>query len=425
MRIRSVAHLSFALALVGCSSTPSAPAGPTCTTSPCTSIPGGASEDKLQDAFVKARDGHTILLGEGTFKLSNTLVLAANDVRVVGAGIDKTILDFAGQKAGSEGVFAQSVKGLTLEGFTVRDTKGNGIKTLSVDGVTFRKVKATWTGPDATAHGAYGLYPVQSKRVLIEECVAVGASDAGIYVGQSERVVVRRSEALENVAGIEIENTFDADVYENKAHDNTGGILVFDLPGLQQKGGHGVRVHDNVVENNNTDNFAPAGNTVGLIPRGTGFLVMANRDVEVFANTLRNNNTVHAAIISYLVTEEPIKDAAYYPYPARIYLHDNKFEGGGTAPDAKKRIGILLATAMSKYPGGVVPQILWDGIVDDKRQGPQSNPMELCFKNNGGVAFGNLHLDKLDSANPNLPQIATFDMAPHDCTLPAVPAVSL
>jgi len=35
---------------------------------------------------------------------------------------------------------------------------------------------------------------------------------------------------MNNVAGIEIENCTDADVYENISTNNTGGVLVFDLP---------------------------------------------------------------------------------------------------------------------------------------------------------------------------------------------------
>lgn len=34
------------------------------------------------------------------------------------------------------------------------------------------------------------------------------------------------------MAGIEIENSLNAEVYENEATENTGGILVFDLPDL-------------------------------------------------------------------------------------------------------------------------------------------------------------------------------------------------
>jgi len=72
-------------------------------------------------------------------------------------------------------------------------------------------------------------------------------------------------------------------------HDNTGGILVFDLPGLQQEGGHGIRVYANKMQNNNVENFAASGDIVGLVPAGTGFFVMANHDVEVFGNTITGN----------------------------------------------------------------------------------------------------------------------------------------
>ena len=43
----------------------------------------------------------------------------------------------------------------------------------------------------------------EAKRVLIEHSVAIGASDAGVYVGQSEQIIVRHNRAENNVAGIE------------------------------------------------------------------------------------------------------------------------------------------------------------------------------------------------------------------------------
>src|SRR6185369_12957100 len=84
-----------------------------------------------------------------------------------------------------------------------------------------------------------------------------GASDAGIYVGQSTQIVLRDNRAEMNVAGIEIENSTYADVYNNTATNNTGGILVFNLPGLPVKDGRKTRVYSNHIHDNNTDNFAP------------------------------------------------------------------------------------------------------------------------------------------------------------------------
>src|SRR3546814_1516361 len=78
-----------------------------------------------------------------------------------------------------------------------------------------RRVRAEWTGGPSTDNGAYGLYPVQVDNVLIEDSVVKGASDAGIYVGQSTNIIVRNNRAEGNVAGIEIENSTGADVYGN------------------------------------------------------------------------------------------------------------------------------------------------------------------------------------------------------------------
>ncbi len=421
----AASFLTLALVPAACSSTPAGPAAPPCPTGvTCTSFASSDSEQKIADAFATAKDGQLLLFGEGTFKLSNTLVIAANQVTVRGQGMGKTILDFKGQKAGAEGVFADGVKDLLLESFTVRDTAGNGVKVLGSTGVTFRKMEATWTGEEPSEHGPYGLYPVKSKNVLIEDSKVSGASDSGIYLGQSDHAVLRRNEAYLNVAGIEIENTFYADVYENDSHDNTGGILVFDLPGLPQLGGHDVRVYKNKIHSNNTKNFAPVGNVVGLVPRGTGFFVMANDNVEVFQNTFDDNLTIHAAVISYMVTEIEIKDPNYYPFPKRVYLHDNTFGAGGSLPDATKQIGILLATATESFPNKVVPPMLYDGILDPKITTPPENPMQLCMQNNGGAAFANLHLDKLDKNKPDLPGIMSLDAKPYDCALPAIAPVT-
>ncbi len=125
-------------------------------------------------------------------------------------------------------------------------------------GLTVQGVRVEWTNGPATDNGAYGLYPVGCFDVLIENSVVIGASDAGIYVGQSEQIVVRNNLVQYNVAGIEIENSKYADVYLNRATHNTGGILVFDLPNLPKQGGRQTRVFMNYLDANDTPNFAKA-----------------------------------------------------------------------------------------------------------------------------------------------------------------------
>ena len=79
--------------------------------------------------------------------------------------------------------------------------------------------------------------------------------------------------------------------YNNLATKNAGGLLVFDLPNLPQQGGHNVRFFNNMSVDNDTKNFAPEGNIVGLVPTGTGLMIMANRHVEAFGNYFDGNGT--------------------------------------------------------------------------------------------------------------------------------------
>jgi hypothetical protein len=145
---------------------------------------------------------------------------------------------------------------------------------------------------------------------------------------------------------------------------------------------------------------------------------MANKKVDVFANTIKDNTTFGVAVASYMVTGLEIKDAAYDPFPSKINIHDNVFTGGGNSPDPKSNIGALLAFGLAGFPNGKVSSATYDGITDPTK-GTGPNPQELCLRANGAATFANLHLDKID---PNAPDfsVVSFDATPHDCTLPAV-----
>lgn len=316
--------------------------------------PGADAEEMLQEALILAEPGDEIVIAEGFYPIRNQLSLAVEDVTVRGAGMDKTILSFDGQTGGSEGLLI-TADGAVVQDLAVEDTLGDGIKSKGVDGVAFVRVRVEWTnGPDEL-NGAYGLYPVQSSNVLIEDSVAIGASDAGIYVGQSDGIIVRGSRAEYNVAGLEIENSFNADVYSNHLENNTGGILVFDLPDLPIQGGNHVRVFDNVSINNNVKNFAPEGNIVGIVPAGTGMLVMGNTDVEVFGNTFDQNQTANFLFGAYV---RDYDDENFQPYPKRVHIHHNIFGRGGYAPDDSE-----FGNVLRDVVGAPVPDIVFDGVM--------------------------------------------------------------
>jgi parallel beta-helix repeat protein len=421
MRTLTIAFAAILAASCGASSDPCSGVSGT-----CKAFSSGAKESDVAAAFAGAQPNSTIAFGAGTFTFTNTLTLAtAAHVTIKGAGASSTILDFKGQTAGSEGIYVQDHSdSFLLQDLKVRDSKGDAVKIIGVTGVTLRGVEVEWTSPNGTSHGAYGLYPVQSKNVLIDSCKVTGAADAGIYVGQSDTIIVRNSTATANVAGIEIENSFNADVTANTATGNTAGILVFDLPGLPQTGGHNVRVFGNTITDNNKANFAAEGSIVAQVPAGTGSFVMANHDVEVFGNTITGNNTTGFAVVSFLVTGQPMSQG-YNPFPQKVYAHDNTFSNNGANADALTALGLLLLSGANGYPGNHnVPTLLWDGIVPPGSSG--ANPLQICFKNNGSATtFGNLHFDQLNSGKSNLAAIVTTDATATTCDLPALPAVTL
>jgi parallel beta-helix repeat protein len=346
-----------------------------------TIYPSADPYTEIQEALILANPGDIVHISEGFYKLEDSLSIDIDNLTLQGDGLNKTILSFKDQMSGAQGLSVTS-DGVTLQDFAVEDAKGDAIKVKGVHGISFIRVRTEWTnGPDEL-NGAYGLYPVESKNVLIDSCVAIGASDAGIYVGQSENIIVKNSRAEFNVAGIEIENSYYADVFDNHAENNTGGILVFDLPDIPQQGGHHVRVFRNKSINNNTDNFAPEGNIVGEVPRGTGIIIQANSHVEIFENDIGGNDTVNIAIVTYGYETE---DKNYYPHPRAIQVHNNRFTKSGNNPDLETG---ELAKILYELSDKNMPDIFWDGILPMKQIifGQPDNE-KLILGNNGSASF--------------------------------------
>ena len=313
---------------------------------------GDGAQQRLQEALILAQPGDVVKLGAGRFTLTDGLSLDVNGVVVRGAGMEATVLDFTGQQGAGEGLLVTS-DDVTLRDFAVENSKGDGIKSKGADRIVYYRVRVEWTGGPKETNGAYGIYPVESTGVLIDGCKVSGASDAGIYVGQSKDITVRYSVAESNVAGIEIENSRNALVLGNLATRNTGGILVFDLPNLPVMGGGNTVVENNLVVSNDTPNFAPKGNIVAGVLRGTGVLIMANDGVLVRDNVLADNGTAQIMVVAYT---NKFTDKSYNPYPRNVVIGENRISGGGNAPAFPG--GDALGAAF----GGALPPVLWDGL---------------------------------------------------------------
>ncbi len=320
-----------------------------------TIAPGEGAAERLQEALILAAPGDEVVLEAGRFVLTDGLSLDVEGVTVRGAGPALSILDFTAQAGAGEGLLVTS-DNVTLRDFAVENPKGDGIKSKGADNIVYHRIRVTWTGGPKAENGAYGIYPVESTGVLVSHSEVSGASDAGIYVGQSSKITVRNSIATDNVAGIEIENSRDAIVTQNYVTRNTGGILVFDLPGLPVMGGGNVLITNNLVAGNNTPNFAPPGNIVAGVPRGTGIMVMANEQVWIEDNVVQDNPTAPFMVVAYT---QAFDDARYNPFAREVVIANNVVDAGATDPDFPG--GAMLLAAF----GGTLPPIMWDGLQQD------------------------------------------------------------
>lgn len=466
-------HLSVLSLLVGCGDKESDSAAPADTTpaddtssdtttmegfdvtscadypDPCIQIAAGDSAGLLERANL-LEDGLTIVLAEGTYALDNQVTFRnANNISLIGQGMDLTLLDFSAEKVQTNGVDAIS-DGFLVQGFTVLDAKKDGIRVEDSVGVSFRDVRATWTDKESSENGAYGLYPVSSTDVLIEDCEAHNSADAGIYVGQVQRTIVRNNLATGNVAGIEIENTQYADVYGNTATGNTGGLLIFDLPGNPIVG-RDIWVHDNTVTDNNIANFAPGG-TVGSIPAGTGTIVLATRRVVIEDNTYANNNTGDIAVLSGLAIEGNVDswaiksdelvgdseglnlvkgDGVVYNYAvSNVVVSGNSHSGSGTDPDMadleNRPVGVIIGLVY-RDSGLPVDNVIYGTIGESAFSATEtkgnSNDNMICAGENTQGTFVSLNLEYLGGLMEQF-KLPTIDdvyrpaapFTPFDCT---------
>ncbi|MEO8704729.1 MAG: parallel beta-helix domain-containing protein [Kofleriaceae bacterium] len=405
----------------------------------CVEIDGG-DVSTLQTLVNSLEPNTTIVLGPGTFAMDNSLTIRTAGTHVIGQGIDVTILDFGPTTAQVNGVDVVSDDFL-IQDLTVSDSPKDGIRVEASDGVVFRRIRATWTTPADPTNGGYGIYPVKSKNVLVEDSLADNASDAGLYVGQCQHAIVRNNRVTGNVAGLEIENTQYADVFDNTAENNTAGIVVFDLPGNPIVG-HDIRLRDNIIRNNNGVNFAPGG-TVQSIPVGTGTFAMASRRVEITNNTYANNNTIDIAVISGLAIESDttkwelptaslqgdFEDLGLLPGSApgtvmnfrseNVLVAGNSHAGSGTQPDTADplMLGILLILV---YDGAPVDNVGYDSIgepmFDSTDVAKNTNVNHICVGGNTGGTFASMSLatQAVGSITPFYRPVAPF--APFECT---------
>jgi parallel beta-helix repeat protein len=283
-------------------------------------VAGEASvHGRLNDLIARLSEagGGTIRLTPGIYPTRDSIILLDN-IRLVGSGMAGEfrstirLVDGAPPMGGNAGILRLKRDGVPLDLRVVRNV---AVEYLEVDGnrtrqrqdvedaekkyglyaevhdcllrrVTIRDCMGYGFDP----HGTADLKP--SKRILIEDCAAIGNMKDGFTLDQQEDMVMRHCLSQGNGrAGINIVTSTCSALVENNVVRENGGSGIF-----VQNGSHTVHLHRNQVVDNAhngiflrdsqdmevTDNYV-AGNLRG------GVRVNGGRGIAIRGNTVLHN----------------------------------------------------------------------------------------------------------------------------------------
>jgi cytochrome c peroxidase len=287
--------------------------------------------ESIQEAVDKAGRNGVVRIYPGTYHENVLVIHHGVTIEGVIRNGKRPVLDGRNFLPDAISGLGNDFKVMNLE---IRNYQGNGVVVHKARNVVYRNLILHNTG-------LYGVYPIECDGVLVEDCKVSGTRDAGIYVGQSRNIVVRRNEAFQNVTGIEIENCVNAIVEDNYVHNNTGGILVFLLPFNPSKVQDGCIVRRNRVINNNTPNFADPEAIVSNVLKGTGIMLLAADNTEVYENEIVGNGTFGIMTIGLRQIFPAPTPLDVDPNPDGNRIYNNILRDNGKDPDERlKRFGI-------------------------------------------------------------------------------------
>lgn len=318
--------------------------------------PGGS----IRAALASAQPGDKIKVLPGVYKEGaagdlNALTITVDRIELLGdsSPSDPVVLENAGGQsfgvwvspANSTGPAAEAddehppcgfdgsrVHGFSIRGFTLRGFQKHGLHLACVDGFDI-------SNNISENNDVYGLFPVVSSNgFLINNVVRGTALDAGIYVGQSDSVVIAGNRSENNLIGLEVENSRNCSVLGNELSGNTLGILIDILPFLVKKTQDTVLVANNKVHDNNRANTGTPGDITAVVPSGTGILILGGNAATVTRNKIENNGFAGVAMASLclgLALEGvPCTGLNVAPDPTNNHVILNDLENNGTVPQA-------------------------------------------------------------------------------------------
>lgn len=331
--------------------------------------------ESIRAAVSKASSGDRVMVLPGTYREGapgdlNAVTISQDGIALVGRSRpgNPVVLENAGGQsygiwvspANSSGPGPQAdpehppcgldgttVHGFSIEGFTIRGFAVHGVHLACVDGFTMKHNVSD-------GNEVYGLFPIRSRdgAMVDNEAMNTG-SDAAIYVGQSERVVIAHNRVHDSLLGIEVENSLDCSVVGNEVWGNTFGVFVDILPFLETKVQARTFVAFNSVHDNDRANTAEPEDLLGVLPPGIGVLLSGADATTVAWNSVLRNPFAGIAVTSLCtglaLQGLPCSGLDVDPDSDRNRIVHNVAQGNGTMPTGIPQLDALEA------------DLVWDG----------------------------------------------------------------
>jgi len=314
------------------------------------------SGESIRAALGRAHAGDTVEILPGIYREGsptdlNALTVTTSDIHLIGRG--NPVLENAGRQGygiwvsppdsagpGPEandeappcGTSGAGLSGFSIEGITIRGFTQHGVHLACVNGFSIE-------GVTAEANGVYGLFPVLSRNGRIVGNTVRGTShDAGIYVGQSDRVLIAGNRSEDNLLGLEVEDSRDCAVVGNELRGNTLGIIVDVLNGKLRFTQERTLVAFNNVHDNNRANTASPDDIIAVLPPGIGILLSGADTTTVISNDVRGNQFAGIGVASLCLgfalqgDPEACAGVDVDPNPDGNRISGNVVLNNGTAP---------------------------------------------------------------------------------------------
>ena len=222
------------------------------------------------------------------------------------------------------GTSGARVHGFRMDGFTVRGFSRFGVYLACADDFAV-------THTESRDNGEYAIFPVASTHGrLSHDLGATTRSDACLYVGEDDDVVVDHSMATDCQIGFEIENSRHVVMRKNVSRANTAGIIVDVINERLTTVCADNRVEDNLFDANNRPSSAsPEDDTADLIP-GIGIIVAGADRTTVAHNVVRGNTLAGLTLVDFCLDRADVcamPGLTIDPRPDDNRIVGNTFEG--------------------------------------------------------------------------------------------------